>query len=281
MKAERRHELKTNALARGLEEFPDYWREYGSKALLVVLVAAVAFLSVRYWNDKKARDAQTVTNSMQSIHSGLDQLRTLPMFLQNGAGAQPIAEQRQKIAQTVDSSISTVLNTAKEPKILANAFLARGDLNWQLANFPDVPGSDTLPATLQIQNHDSLLEQARASYEKVLEPAYSGSPTDVFYARVGLAAIAENQGQWDKAKAQYQAITDAADMPAAFKEYAGERIAQLPQLQTAALLVPQPPVASPEIPTTPRGPLGPIGPMPIPATSSPTTQSAATAVSQP
>ena len=275
MKAERRHELKTNALARGLDDMPELWHEYGSKILLIVLVAAVAFLLVRYWADKKAHDAELITSSMQSIHSDLDQLRGLPMLLANGAGAQVVAEQRQKIAQRVDGSISTVLNTAKDSKVLANAFLARGDLNWLLANFPDVPGSDTLPSTLQIQNHDSLLDEARASYEKVLEPAYSTSPSDVFYARIGLAAIDENQAQWDKAKAQYQAIADAADMPASFKDYSGERIAQLPQLQSAALIVPQPPPPAVEIPKPePRGPIGPIGPMPLPATSAPATSAA-------
>ena len=55
MKAERRHDLKTNALARGLEGFPYYWRTYGSQALLVVLIFLIVFMLVRYWNEKKAR----------------------------------------------------------------------------------------------------------------------------------------------------------------------------------------------------------------------------------
>jgi tetratricopeptide (TPR) repeat protein len=268
MKAERRHELKTNALARGIEDFPEYWREYGSKILLVILVAAVVFLLVRYWNDKKVRDAELVSSSMQTVQVELDRLRGLPILLENGASTSFVAEQRQKVAELADQAISTVLNTAKDSKTLANAFLARGDLNWALANFPELPGASTLPATLQIQNRDSLLDQARSSYEKVLEPAYSGSPSDVFYARIGLAAIAENQGQWDKAKAQYEAIANAADMPKSFKDYASDRLAQLPQIQTAALIVPRPP-SGPEAPATRA--IGPM-PMPLPTTSAPSTQ---------
>ena len=52
---ERRHDLKTNALARGVEGMPRSLREYGSRILLVVLVAAIVFLLVRYWNYKKIR----------------------------------------------------------------------------------------------------------------------------------------------------------------------------------------------------------------------------------
>jgi hypothetical protein len=273
MKAERRHELKTNSLARGLEGVPEHWREYGSKVLLVVLVAAIVFLLVRYWNDKKVRDAEMVTSSMQTAHSELEQLKNLPIQL-FGASASAVAEQRQRIAQQVDQAFSTVINSTKDPKTLGNAFLGQGDLNWMLANFPELPGAETLPSNLQIQNRDGLLDQARSWYEKVLEQGNSAAPSDVFYARLGLAAIAENQSQWDKAKAQYQSITDAADMPASFKEYATERLAQLPQLQTPALIVPRPPVA-PAATAPASAPAVPA------ATSQPTTAPTAPTTSQP
>jgi hypothetical protein len=270
MKAERRHELKTNSLARGLEGVPEHWREYGSKVLLVILVGAIVFLLVRYWNDKKVRDAEMVTSSMQTAHAELEQLKNLPIQL-FGASASAVAEQRQRIAQQVDQAFSTVINSTKDPKTLANAFLGQGDLNWMLANFPELPGAETLPSNLQIQNRDALLDQARSWYEKVLESGNSAAPSDVFYARLGLAAIAENQSQWDKAKSQYQSVVDAAEMPTSFKEYARDRLAQLPQLLTPALIVPRPPVV-PEA----------TAPASAPATTSrPTTAPAATTTSQP
>jgi predicted negative regulator of RcsB-dependent stress response len=276
MKAERRHELKTNALARGLEGVPDYWREYGSRILLVVLVAAIVFLLVRYWNDKKATDARLVAESVETASTSLQELQQLPAQ----AFARPasaIAEDREKLRQQADQAINTILNTTKDPKMLVAAYRDRGDLNWALANFPETPGSTTLPSSQQLTNRDAFLDQAKASYEKVLTPAYNASAENVFAARMGLAAIAENQGKWDEAKSQYQAIADAANMPASFKELAGKRLSNLTKYQTSALLVPPPEVAplattAPATSTSQPTASSSVTPETSPASSQPTTR---------
>lgn len=251
MKAERRHDLKTNALARGLESAPDYWREYGSRILLVVLVAAIVFLLVRYWNDKKATDARQVAESIETAATSIQELQQLPAqsFMHP---ASEIAESREKYRQQADGAINTILNTTKDPKMLAVAYLDRGNLNWQLANFPETPGSTTLPSSQQLTNRDAFLDQAKGSYEKVLDPSYKASVENAFAARMGLAAVAENQGKWDEAKAQYQAIADAANMPASFKELAEKRLSNLAKYQQPALLVPAPAVTpmTTTVPTT-------------------------------
>ena len=273
MKAERRHDLKTNTLVRGVEAAPDYWKEYGSRILLVALVAAIVFLLVRYWNDKKVRDAELVTESVETANVAVHELAQLPRQIEGGTSASEVASNRQKVAQQADQAINTVLNSSKDPKTLANAYLARGDLNWELANFPELPGSQTLPSDLQITNRDGLFEQARTSYEKVLDPAYAASSTDVFYARMGLAAVAENVGQWDQAKSQYQAIVSTANMPDSFKQLAETRLADLPKYQTPVLLV-APPAVAPAPASAPSNLSGPIPgfsdllpkPTPTPAT---------------
>lgn len=277
MKAERRHELKTNALARGLEGVPDYWREYGSRILLVVLVAAIVFLLVRYWNDKKANDARLVAESIETASTSLQELQRLPAQ----AFARPasaIAEDREKLRQQADQAINTILNTTKDPKMLVAAYRDRGDLNWALANFPETPGSTTLPSSQQLTNRDAFLDQAKASYEKVLDPAYNASVENVFAARMGLAAVAENQQKWQEAKSQYQAIADAANMPASFKELAGKRLSNLAKYQTPALLVPAPEVTP--LPTT--GPAtSPSSAAPQPTTTPSVTPHTSPAISQP
>jgi hypothetical protein len=277
MKAERRHDLKTNALARGLEGVPEYWREYGSRILLVVLVAAIVFLLVRYWNDKKASDARQVAEAVDTASTSLQMLSQLPAQSLNQP-ASAIAENREKISQQADQAINTILNTTKDPKMLVVAYLDRGNLNWALANFPETPGATTLPSSEQLTNRDAFLDQARASYQKVLDPAYKASVENVFAARMGLAAIAENQGKWDEARTQYQAIADASNMPASFKELAERRASNLTKYQTPALLVPAPTV-TPEATTAPTT-------LPATTPSQPVTSPAATpetspAVSQP
>lgn len=264
MKAERRHELKTNALARGVEGAPDLWREYGSRILLLVLVAAIVFLLVRWWNENKANQARIVAESIETANNSVRDLSILPLEIQAGGSASDVAENRQKLVQQAEESINKVLNSTKDPKTLANAYLARADLNWTLANFPELPGAATLPAQLQITDYDALAEQARSSYQKVLEPPYSGSTADVFYARMGLAAVAENLGQWDQATEQYQAIQNGANMPDSFKQIARNRLSALSKEKTPALLVPPPFIAS-EAPSSMPETSPAIGPTTVPA----------------
>ena len=268
MKAERRHDLKTNTLARGLEGVPNFWREHGNRLLLVVLVAAIVFLLVRYWNDKKARDAQSVTESLQTAHIELGRLGQLQFELANGMPPAAIAEDRDRTAQQTEQAISTVLNLTKDKRLLANAYLLRGDLNWDLANFPALPGAETQPA-LDVPNRDGLLEKSAASYQQSLDPTLAANLDDIFYAHTGLAAIAENQSQWDKAKQQYQAILDAPNMTVGYKDYAKSRIERLPELQSNVLLVPPPQVPT-SVPFGPPAPIQSPATSPAPATSQPT-----------
>jgi len=274
MKAERRHELKTNSLERSLERLPEYWRDYGSRILLIVLVAAIFFMLVRYWNDKKAHDAELVATNIETAHTELRQLERLPALLAAGAAPSYVAENREKLAQQVEQSVSTVLNSSKDPKQLANANLTRGDLNWTLANFPALPGADTQPS-LAVPNRDALLAQAQASYQRVIDSA-GGTDDDLFYARLGIAAVAENLHQWDKAREQYNAIANSAKMATSYKEYATEQLSRIAEYESTPLIV-APPAVAPAPPPTSRRSQGPIGPMPLPAvseaaTSRPTTR---------
>jgi predicted negative regulator of RcsB-dependent stress response len=270
MKAERRHELKTNALARGLEGFPYYWRTYGSQALLVVLIALIVFMLVRYWNEKKARQAEELTSSMAQVQQNLRELDQLPMGYMS-LPSDKLADERKRIAQDADAAIANVLSTAKDSKLVAAAWSARGELDWKLANLPDPPGAETQPA-LAVGNKDTLLSDSRSAFEQVLQPQYSSDVEDVFAARLGLAAIAENQNQWDKAREQYQAIADAASMPGAFKQYAHERIADLPKYERPVYLGPPATLPSllnkPQTAATEPSVLGPT----VPAQSAPASQ---------
>src|SRR4029079_9461877 len=119
-----------------------------------------------------------------------------------------------------------VLSTSKDPKILARAYIAQGDLDWKIANMPDPAGATTRP-DLKIPNREGLLGGAAEFYSKVLDPPYSNEPLDVFTARMGLAAVAENRGKWDEAKNQYSAIVDSRNFPQSFKTIASKRLTDL------------------------------------------------------
>ena len=267
MKSQRRHELKTNALARGLEALPSHWKDYGSRVLLAVLVALIVFLGFRYWNDKKALEAQQLNSSIETVQTELSRLDSLVSG--DAASASAIAKERKLAATEADNAISTILTTSSDPKIKASALLARGDLNWKLAEAPDPPGSDTRP-DLKVPNRQGLLENASHAYQEALQPPYSSDPLVVFRARVGLAAIAENNGQWADARREYEALAGAANIPASFKDYAQQRIADLAKLQKPVLLgefkPPPPPTTSPATAPSTTAP-SIFGPMPLPSSA--------------
>jgi tetratricopeptide repeat protein len=268
MKSERRQELKSSIPPEGLEGLADYWREYGNKVLLFVIVALIAFMAVRYWNEKKQQDAVQINSALDSVRSNLGEIEQLQMAEASGqAGA---VEARQRATSAANDAISTLLSTSKDPKIIARAYLSQGELDWRLANMTDPPGAATRPE-LKISNRDGLLSAASEAYAKVLDAPYSSDALNVFSARMGLAAIAENQGKWDEAKKQYQAITDASSFPKSFKELASSRIKELPNLQNAPVL--NPPVEPTPASTAPAV-MGPEAPLLPNTTTVPATMTA-------
>src|SRR5688572_23651659 len=138
MKAERRHELKTNTLAHGLENLPELGRRYGTKILLAIIAVLLIIWFVRN-QARSARDsreaaAETFASAVQSIN-GLDNLHR---FIDTRAAA----EQRKKIQEETGKAIQQVLDQSKDEALRADALLARGDLNWKLATLPALRGAE-------------------------------------------------------------------------------------------------------------------------------------------
>jgi hypothetical protein len=241
MKSERRNEPtikpKTQLASEPLETPGDYWRVYGNRILLVVIAMLAIFLAVRYYNEKKATEAAEISSSLEIVRAQMGNLQQVLLSESRTAGAETI-QTREHVVSQLSDAISSVLNTAKDPKLIARGYLAKGDMNWDLANAADPAGSTTRPE-LKVQNRDGLLDEARDAYSRVLEAPFSDDPLNLFTARMGLAAIAENQHKWDVAKAQYQAIADSS-LPASFKELARKRVTELPDLQKQPILNPAP-----------------------------------------
>ncbi len=116
----------------------------------------------------------------------------------------------------------------------AQALLLKGDFNFDMANLPDLPGAATQPALRPAESADSLLSNAADAYTQILQN-YGSDASAVTAAHFGLAAVAENRGDWNDAKAQYQAVLDSGT-EAPYKALASRRLLLLPQLQQSATL---------------------------------------------
>jgi hypothetical protein len=240
MKAERRHELETNALALWLRwRAPQLWEQYGTRILLGVLVAALAVVLIRYRMNAPVKAASEAAENLTAARSLIAELRL---------GAPP-AQASQAI-----KLISDALDRSDNPQIQAEAYLTLGDYYWALANYPITPQAATQPSLRPDQPSDVLLTKADEAYTKALGVAqakgYAASA-----AHLGLAAIAENRayeadrtakanaGQnkfWAVAKEHYEAIVNAANAPQVLKDEAKWHLDRLTQLQQPVWIVPPP-----------------------------------------
>src|SRR5262245_41078060 len=79
MKAQRRHELQANELARQLETFPETLKRHAGTIMLVISVALVIFFLVRYRRQAAESRAVTLGNSLATARQGPMVIRTLAL----------------------------------------------------------------------------------------------------------------------------------------------------------------------------------------------------------
>jgi len=226
MKAERRHELKTNSLISSLRLFPETIKQYQSQIALVVVLIALAIVLVRY---RMSAAEQRLTEARESLSIASDDMQQLqnPIF---GLDPQIVMKKREDVfsegLQQADDAFQKTPDS--QATLKAQALILKGDFNFNMANLPELPGAATQPSLRPSESEDSLLSNASDAYTQVLQN-YASEKFAVTAAHFGLAAVAENKGAWDAAKAQYQAVVDG-NAEAPYKALASARLTMLPQL---------------------------------------------------
>ncbi len=232
MKAERRHELQDNSLAKVLATPTSASRRFGGMALMVLLAAAVAFLLIRYRINSSREGRRLAAENLSAARNNIRQLGQLEFF---PVPAQQKLSYRKQWAADAASSIDQVAGATRDPKLQAEALIARGDLNWALATMPELPGAATQPMLRYDGDRNALLGAAEAAYGEVLTQYADQKPSGVA-ANLGLAAVAEQLGNWDRASSCYDAVANDATIAAAFRTQARLRLQQLPLYRQPVLL---------------------------------------------
>jgi len=168
MDSEHRHELKENDLAVAITTLKDWWAKHQMKVLGGAVVLAALILAIRYFS---ASATASRDNEQYALATA------------------PTPEAFRSLAQ--DTSNDAV-------KLHAN--LRGADAILPLVRKPAGVGADAISEDKKKQ----LLDQGESMYQSVLDAAKH--PLIRIKARLGLAALAETRGQWDKAKEQYLAI---------------------------------------------------------------------------
>jgi hypothetical protein len=243
MKAERRHELQENSLAKFMDNLPVMARLYADRILLVIVLILLVIVLIRWRTNANAEREVSVANSLATARDNVQRLGMMPAM---GPGEQ-IAAERSKIIDTVNASIDDISSnaSASDTSLQARALLTRGDLYWTLANLPPLPGAATQPTLRLSRTSDEYLSQSADAYQNVLKNFPSQPDTDLA-ANFGLAAIAENRHNWDEAAKTYQQIKDS-NVDQMYKDLADARLKLLPEIEKPMLVgdMPNKPVQVP------------------------------------
>jgi hypothetical protein len=259
MKAQRRHELKTNSLEKLLFDLPEIGKKYASQIVMgLILVALIAFWIVHRMNATTDR----LTTARENLSEAELTLRNMKILMAAAPGREAeVAQRRQEYYSEGIRHANDAIEAAgdSDPILKSEALIAKGDLNFALANLPDLQGAATQPS-LQLQTpRTDLLSAAEASYESVLRD-YPDQKFSAMAAHFGLAAIAEDRAalagggdpkQWDAAREQYQSLIEDQTVPPPYREYAFSRVQLLDQIQRQTIINLQPPGA-------PTGPPHPV-----------------------
>lgn len=250
MKAERRHELQTNALSRLMAAAPDFFSKHGNK-LLLGLVVIVGLVVAWQWRQRaNAAEQAKLRGELEIARRDVQQLQ--------GGGLVPGDAKGQ-----IEDVIRAALPRLKDPADQAQAYLILGDYYLALAQYPVSAEAATRPSAHPDRPAGELLGEAEKAYETVLK--LFNDPIGVLHARSGLAAVAQDRAffvreQKDKAKEfyeearkQYKAILDNQDIADFYKIDAGQCLKQVDLLIDNPVEIGPPatkPVTPPKPPTS-------------------------------
>jgi hypothetical protein len=260
MKAERRHELRENALARQavkavkVMQLPDLRRKWLSRAA-VALIVVLVITALVYNRVTASSNAHAQARELLARASQLTTQIRLDTAGPNVPLDARFFDTMTALSEEAGSDLEQVMANSSDPQLLAQAAVLRGDINYTLANVPVLPSPTTAasqPAPSLKLSRDEYLSRAASAYKDVADH-YKDQPISYASARFGLAAVAENKSEWQTAKSEYEAVLADPNSAPSIRQRAQQGITNLAQLQHAPLLerTPVPPLVLPTTnPTT-------------------------------
>ena len=233
MKAERRHELKTNALAQKIVSVPDYTRKYAGRAAVVVaLVVVIGYILYRRSNAAATAHSNALM-ALSEARRDLDGVRRQP----GGPLDSTFMLAIRSSYENGKALVNDVIGDTDDPKMLAQATLTSGDLALALYQVPVLPGATTNEALRPAASAtpESLLNDATAAYQKIVDK-YNDQPLILAGAQMGLATVAEEKREFDKAKDNYTKVIKNEAVPASVRSLAQARLDTLKNIQSPAIL---------------------------------------------
>jgi tetratricopeptide (TPR) repeat protein len=196
MKAEHRHELKTNVLAEWIVHLPQWAREQGKMAIYVSVVAVLVIGSgLWYW--RKIR--------VESVQQRLEFTNLIARLSQNKMEIlmrQSRGEDTSFTLIEAAAALDTMAGSAKDEQMAALALIKRAEALRAGLHYRQQSVNQTEMQTT--------INQARAVYNKAIEKA-AAHPSIEAMARFGLGLCEEELGNFEAARQIYRDIVENGD----------------------------------------------------------------------
>ena len=208
MKAQRRHDLRTNTLAESMADAVEYLKEKGQIIVLVVSAVVVVLGVSWYWNYSATVRQQQGWQAMLALLNA------------------PSVDQSAQLDQ-----LQRVAESYRDPALRAMAWSQLG------SRLLDAAASTSGPATTE--QADNYIAGAKAAFETVIQETPNQTvPAAIAY--LGLAAIAADRGDFETAMGYYEQVAGGEQFNnTPFQNQAAEsltlleRLGSLPALATA------------------------------------------------
>ncbi len=205
MKAQERHKLKTNELAQFFSDLPEKFQKHGSLitsvALIVLIVLVGGIILQRYLAQGKLQQRDLLFDQM--LAADILQLEALQRAqLSAELATEPANTILPYDASTITSTLKTIAENAQNDPAGMTAALLGAELALSQIYFSDQNITD--------DQKNNILQTARKIYQDTLLN-FPNIPYAVGTAKIGLATIAEEQGQWEQARTQFAEVIALQD----------------------------------------------------------------------
>ncbi len=180
MKSEHRHELSRNSAEELLKSASQFWKKYKSRVVLVALAVALVFLGLAYHRRKTRSDRMRVINKYKTACRNADEAQ--------------IADPASLI-----EDFKEVIELDEMPRITVEAMNRVAGLYL-----------DEFNRARSSKRRDYVLDRAKTYYDQAIARTVGKDEFNYLAAaaRIGLARIAENRADFQKAKEEYRRVIE-------------------------------------------------------------------------
>lgn len=234
MKAEHRHELKTNELAEWLSKLPS-WTQQNLRTIIYTAVVVVIVIGYTIWY--RYQTTVVVSREQANMTAMLMQLPQLESYV---AQTQAQGADNSYMLMQPVSGLEQIVSSTKNDSIAALALIKQGDVLRTELLFR--------PGTVNRQDLQNQIERAKGYYTKALESHLSKSPNRSLeaLANLGLGLCEEELGNYSQAHEIYSKLANSEVFEGTTAATAAkERLDLMGSFNKKVVLMPTPPPVNP------------------------------------